>query len=97
MNGISGDAGTNEDSPNKDFLQEVAAFIEECDDSIVEVGLGDGVEANVNTVEFAPPQTAMGTMSDLKIGIQSVKQRIKELEERYNILKAKRVQLFETQ
>ena len=28
--------------------------------------------------------------------IQSVKQRIKELEERYNILKEKRVQLFET-
>ena len=73
LNGISGVAGTSDDSPNQDFLQEVAAFIEEGDDSIGEAGLDDGVEANVDKVEestAAPTQTAMGMMNDLEIGIQ---------------------------
>ena len=98
LNGISGVAGTRDDSPNQDFLQEVAACIEEGDDSIGEVGLDDGVEANVDKVEestAAPTQTAMSMVNNLEIGIQSVKQRIKELEESYGILKAMRVQLFE--
>jgi len=48
--GISGVAGTSDNSPNQDFLEEVAAFIEGGDDCIDEVGLDDGVEANVDEV-----------------------------------------------
>ena len=72
LNGISGVAGTSDDSPNQDFLQELAAFIEEGDDYIGEFGLDDGVEANVDIVEestAAPTQTAMGMMNDLEIWV----------------------------
>ena len=98
LNGINGVAGTSDNSPNQDFLEEVATFIEGGDDCIDEVGLDDGEEANIDEVAestAAPAQTATRVMNDLEMGIESVKKKIKELEESYAILKAIRVQPFE--
>ena len=86
---------TGDNSPNQDFLEEVPAFIEQGDDCIDEVRHDDGVEANVDALEeftADPTQTAMYMKTDLEMGIENAKKKIKELEESYDgILKATRV------
>jgi len=98
LNDISGVAGTSCNSPNQDFFEEVAVFIEGGDDCIDEVGLDDEEEANVDEVAestAAPAQTATGVINELKKVIESVKKKIKELDGSYAILKTIRVQHFE--